>query len=47
MLFPILGAHVSGSEIHHLNLNWQVFCVKMAILDAKSMGMMSKLLTPN
>ena len=47
MLFPLLGAHVSGSEILHPNLNWQVFCVKMAILDAKSMGMMSKLLTPN
>jgi hypothetical protein len=23
MLFPILGAHMSGSEFHYLDLNWK------------------------
>ena len=26
MLFPILGAHISGSEFQYLDLSWKLIC---------------------
>ena len=38
MLFPILGAHVSGSEFQYPNLTWKELCGQMANLVAESGG---------
>ena len=29
MLFPVLGAHISGAEFQYLDLTWKEMCVKM------------------
>ena len=36
MLFPILGAQISGSELQHPDLNWKELCGIMAYLVADS-----------
>ena len=36
MLFPILGAHVSGSEFQYPDLTWKELCGQMANLVAES-----------
>ena len=36
MLFPILGAHVSGSEFQYPDLTWKELCGQMAHLVADS-----------
>ena len=38
MLFPILGAHVSGSEFQYPYLTWKELCGQMANLVAESGG---------
>lgn len=38
MLFPILGAHVSGSEFQYPDLSWKELCGMMANLVAESGG---------
>ena len=38
MLFPILGAHVSGSEFQYPDLTWKELCGQMANLVAESGG---------
>ena len=38
MLFPILGAHVSGSEFQYSDLTWKELCGQMANLVAESGG---------
>ena len=38
MLFPILGAHVSGSEFQYPDLTWKDLCGQMANLVAESGG---------
>ncbi|MBQ4229674.1 MAG: hypothetical protein II675_07760 [Bacteroidaceae bacterium] len=38
MLFPILGAHVSGAEFQYPDLTWKEPCGMMAILVAESGG---------
>ncbi len=38
MLFPPLGAHVSGSEFHYPALSWKELCGQMANLVAESGG---------
>ena len=38
MLFPILGAHVSGSEFQYPDLTWKELCGMMANLVAESGG---------
>ena len=38
MLFPILGAHVSGSEFQYPDLTWKELCGMMAHLVAESGG---------
>ena len=35
MLFPILGAHVSGSEFQYPDLTWKELCGQMANLVAE------------
>ncbi len=35
MLFPILGAHASGSEFQYPDLNWKELCGQMANLLQK------------
>ena len=49
MLFPILGAHISGSEFQHPNLIWEVYCDQRTIPVAESggnEGQLSQLLRP-
>ena len=36
MLFPILGAHVSGAEFQYPDLTWKELCGQMANLVANS-----------
>ena len=36
MHFPVLGAHISGSEFQYLDLSWKELCGMMAILVADS-----------
>ena len=36
MLFPILGAHVSGSKFQYPDLTWKELCGQMANLVAES-----------
>jgi hypothetical protein len=36
MLFPILGAHISGAEFQYPDLSWKVLCGQMANLVADS-----------
>lgn len=36
MLFPILGAHVSGAEFQYPDLTWKELCGQMANLVADS-----------
>ena len=36
MLFPLLGAHISGSEFHYSDLSWKDFCGQMANLVGDS-----------
>ena len=37
MLFPILGAHISGAEFQYPDLSWKVLCGQMAnLVRAKS-----------
>jgi len=38
MLFPILGAHVSGAEFQYPDLTWKELCSQMANLVAESGG---------
>ena len=38
MLFPILGAHVNGSEFQYPDLTWKELCGQMANLVAESGG---------
>ena len=38
MIFPILGAHVSGSEFQYPDLTWKELCGMMANLVAESGG---------
>ena len=38
MFFPILGAHISGSEFQYLDLTWKEPCGQMANLVAESGG---------
>ena len=38
MLFPVLGAHVSGSEFQYPDLSWKELCGQMANLVAESGG---------
>ena len=38
MLFPPLGAHVSGSEFQYPDLSWKELCGQMANLVAESGG---------
>ncbi len=38
MLFPPLGAHVSGSEFQYPDLSWKELCGQMANLVADSGG---------
>ena len=38
MLFPILGAHVSGSKFQNPDLTWKELCGQMANLVAESGG---------
>ena len=38
MLFPILGAHVSGTEFQYPDLTWKELCGMMANLVAESGG---------
>ncbi len=38
MLFPVLGAHVSGSEFMYPDLSWKELCGQMANLVAESGG---------
>ena len=38
MLFPILGAHISGSEFQYPDLTWKETCGQMANLVAESGG---------
>ncbi len=38
MFFPILGAHISGSEFQYLDLTWKEMCGQMANLVAESGG---------
>ena len=38
MVFPILGAHVSGSEFQYPDLTWKELCGMMANLVAESGG---------
>ena len=49
MFFPVLGAHVSGSEFQYPNLSCKELCGKMANLLAESggnNGQLSHLQTP-
>ena len=43
MLFPILGAHVSGTEFQYPDLTWKELCGMMANLVAESGGNKGKL----
>ena len=36
MLFPLLGAHMSGSEFQYSDLSWKDFCGQMANLVGNS-----------
>ena len=36
MLFPSLGAHISGAEFQYPDLIWKEMCCKMALLVAES-----------
>ena len=38
MLFPVLGAHISGTEFQYPDLSWKELCGKMANLVAESGG---------
>ena len=38
MLFPVLGAHVSGAEFQYPDLTWKELCGQMANLFAESGG---------
>ena len=38
MLFPVLGAHVSGSKFQYSDLIWKELCGQMANLVAESGG---------
>ncbi len=38
MLFPILGAHISGTEFQYPDLTWKELCGQMANLVAESGG---------
>ena len=38
MLFPPLGAHISGSEFQYPDLSWKELCGQMANLVAESGG---------
>ena len=38
MLFPILGAHISGAEFQYPDLTWKELCCQMANLVAESGG---------
>ena len=34
MLFPVLGAHISGAEFQHLDLSWRELCGQRNLLGA-------------
>ena len=46
MLFPILGAHVIGSEFQYPDHSWKELCGQMANLVAESGGNKGQLLPP-
>ena len=43
MFFPILGAHISGSEFQYPDLTWKEMCGQMANLVVESGGNKSQL----
>ena len=43
MLFPVLGAHISGAEFMCPDLIWKVLCGQMAILVAENGGRLIKI----
>ena len=45
MLFPVLGAHMSGSEFQYPDLSWKELCGQMANLVAESGGNKGQLST--
>ena len=45
MLFPILGAHISGAEFQYPDLTWKELCGQMANLVADSGGNKGQLTT--
>ena len=45
MLFPVLGAHVSGSEFQYPDLSWKELCGQMGNLVAESGGNKGQLST--
>ena len=38
MLFPVLGAHISGAEFQYPDSSWKELCGQMANLVAESSG---------
>ena len=42
MLFPVLGAHISGAEFQYPDLSWKELCGQMANLVAESGGIKSQ-----
>ena len=47
MLFPILGAHISGAEFQYPDLTWKELCGQMANLVAESGGNKGHLIIDN
>ena len=45
MLFPVLGAHISGAEFQYPDLSWKELCGQMANLVADSSGNKGQLST--
>ena len=43
MLFPVLGAYMSGAEFMCPDLIWKVLCVQMTILVAENGGRLIKI----
>ena len=43
MLFPVLGAHVSGSEFQYPDLSWKDFCGQMGNLMLKNEGVLHQI----
>ena len=43
MLFPVFGAHVSGSEFQYPDLSWKDFCGQMGNLMLKNEGVLHQI----